>query len=336
MGLLWLGGADAWSGGGGAATELRGGVAALPSDRTWVSAASATEIVGNAGSALVLDQHGGEVGLSGRGSLASRVSASGWGSVGLGWVDGEVAFGVVARPMLRSRLSGTVGVGGRAAGSVAGPTGSARLGADHRVGMTTLSTRAAVTWLGGDLPPLVLGAQQWATAELGSVSGSVGLVITGVPAADALAVAGLPVPGSGVLQAVAAVDVDLVERAALHLEAAPEGGWGAAPYTRLRALVGIAVDLSRSLPEAHAPVDDRVRFEIVAPDADSAELLAEFNGWRAIPMARERGRWWVEVDAPPGAWEFSYRVDGELVVPPAADRYVPDGFGGTNAVVLVD
>jgi hypothetical protein len=76
------------------------------------------------------------------------------------------------------------------------------------------------------------------------------------------------------------------------------------------------------------------------PHARSVAVIGTFNGWQ--PQTCERttvngsSHWTVTLRLPSGRYEYAFWVDGEKVVPdPAAALYGDDGFGSTNAILLV-
>ena len=76
------------------------------------------------------------------------------------------------------------------------------------------------------------------------------------------------------------------------------------------------------------------------PGARSVEVVGSFTDWRpgVIPLQDDDhdGVWQAEVVLPAGEHEYMFVVDGERWVPdPLADHYVDDGFGGQNAVIIV-
>ena len=76
------------------------------------------------------------------------------------------------------------------------------------------------------------------------------------------------------------------------------------------------------------------------PGARSVEVVGSFTDWRpgVIPLQDDDhdGVWQAEVVLPAGEHEYMFVVDGERWVPdPLADRYVDDGFGGQNGVIIV-
>ena len=76
------------------------------------------------------------------------------------------------------------------------------------------------------------------------------------------------------------------------------------------------------------------------PGARSVEVVGSFTDWRSgvIPLQDDDhdGVWQTEVVLPAGEHEYMFVVDGERwVADPLAGRYVDDGFGRQNAVIIV-
>jgi len=84
----------------------------------------------------------------------------------------------------------------------------------------------------------------------------------------------------------------------------------------------------------------KVTFEVPRElKAKDVSLVGEFNDWNgaATPMRRLKdGRFTVTLELQPQrAYQFRYLVDGGRWDNDwAADRYVPNPFGGDNSVVL--
>ena len=84
----------------------------------------------------------------------------------------------------------------------------------------------------------------------------------------------------------------------------------------------------------------KVTFEVPRDlRARNVTLVGEFNGWdrAATPMRQLKdGRFTVTLElSPKQAYQFRYLVDGSRWDNDwAADRYVPNPFGGDNSVVL--
>jgi hypothetical protein len=81
-----------------------------------------------------------------------------------------------------------------------------------------------------------------------------------------------------------------------------------------------------------------VCFRVRQPGARSVAVVGTFNGWDPEEgVLRPTGNGWFEatVDVPPGRHQYQLLVDGEMVLPEDAPGYVPDGFGGRNALLIV-
>jgi len=80
----------------------------------------------------------------------------------------------------------------------------------------------------------------------------------------------------------------------------------------------------------------RVHFEFNSPSAKSVAIAGTFNDWQpsATPMiALGKGKWAKDLSLPPGDYEYCLVVDGYKWMPdPLAGDYVPNPFGGTNAI----
>jgi 1,4-alpha-glucan branching enzyme len=81
-----------------------------------------------------------------------------------------------------------------------------------------------------------------------------------------------------------------------------------------------------------------VRFELDIPEARRVSVAGTFNDWkpRATRLAFIGGtKWFKEVLLAPGRYEYRFVVNGEWMDPPNAKVYVPNPYGGRNAVVEV-
>ena len=88
----------------------------------------------------------------------------------------------------------------------------------------------------------------------------------------------------------------------------------------------------------HLPERRRIRFEFFHPTAKRVCVAGEFNGWNstATPLrSLGDGRWLRELWLPLRSHEYLLLVDGEWKFDPKAAEYVPNIFGGRNAVVDV-
>jgi len=76
------------------------------------------------------------------------------------------------------------------------------------------------------------------------------------------------------------------------------------------------------------------------PPAWKVAVTGDFNDWSedGIPLkaAGKPGLWEAELRLPPGVYSYNFIVDGERLVPdPNATNQMPDGYGGTNSLLLV-
>jgi len=76
------------------------------------------------------------------------------------------------------------------------------------------------------------------------------------------------------------------------------------------------------------------------PPAQNVAVTGDFNDWNAngVPLkaAGKPGLWETELRLPPGVSSYNFIVDGELLVPdPNSPNQMPDGYGGTNSILLV-
>lgn len=80
-----------------------------------------------------------------------------------------------------------------------------------------------------------------------------------------------------------------------------------------------------------------VVFRIPAVGHDAPPSVAgDFNGWTPVQMGRVGDEWMVAIPVPPGVHRYSFRrADGSWFVPATVENRMDDGFGGTNAVLVV-
>ena len=83
-----------------------------------------------------------------------------------------------------------------------------------------------------------------------------------------------------------------------------------------------------------------VRFELVAPTANTVSLSGSFNEWQpdGVQLTRnpETGIWSGTIPLRPGEHQYMFVIDGAEWIPdPDAHAQVDDGFGQTNSVIVV-
>lgn len=77
------------------------------------------------------------------------------------------------------------------------------------------------------------------------------------------------------------------------------------------------------------------------PPARQVAVTGDFNGWdlQGVPLkaSGKPGLWETELRVPPGVYSYNFIVDGDLLVPdPNSPNQVPDGYGGTDSILLVN
>ncbi len=83
-----------------------------------------------------------------------------------------------------------------------------------------------------------------------------------------------------------------------------------------------------------------VRIYFYYPPARQVAVTGDFNGWNpdGVPLraAGKPGLWETTLRLKPGAYSYNFIVDGNYLVPdPNAPAQAPDGYGGTNSILLV-
>ena len=83
-----------------------------------------------------------------------------------------------------------------------------------------------------------------------------------------------------------------------------------------------------------------VVFNLSLPDARSVSVIGTFNQWKAkgyeMQWDNERKGWSLTLTLPMGRHEYSFLVDGQMILPdPRALLSQEDGFGNRNAVLIL-
>jgi hypothetical protein len=99
----------------------------------------------------------------------------------------------------------------------------------------------------------------------------------------------------------------------------------------------------RDVQVASAPkvrVIKEVKIFFYYPPAQKVAVTGDFNDWdvNGVPLkaAGKPGLWETDLRLPHGTYSYNFIVDGELLVPdPNALNQMPDGYGGTNSILLV-
>ncbi|MDA8120933.1 MAG: zf-HC2 domain-containing protein [Deltaproteobacteria bacterium] len=87
-------------------------------------------------------------------------------------------------------------------------------------------------------------------------------------------------------------------------------------------------------------VIQEVKIFFYFPPAQKVAVTGDFNNWDVdgvqLKAAGKPGLWETKLRLPPGVYSYNFIVDGELLVPdPNAANQMPDGYGGTNSILLV-
>lgn len=82
----------------------------------------------------------------------------------------------------------------------------------------------------------------------------------------------------------------------------------------------------------------RVPFTVVVQGAREVVLTGEFTGWskdkvRLYPAGP--GEWGVQLELPPGEYQYRLIVDGEWRDDPQGKKMVPNPFGTQNCILTV-
>ncbi len=91
-------------------------------------------------------------------------------------------------------------------------------------------------------------------------------------------------------------------------------------------------------PPPPAPALPRVRLTCQAPGARAVFVAGTFNQWHptATPLQPAGEHLWaVELELPPGVYEYRFIVDGCWQHDPAAAQQAPNPFGSLNSVLTV-
>lgn len=107
--------------------------------------------------------------------------------------------------------------------------------------------------------------------------------------------------------------------------------------------IGVSHALGRAVeawaPTAPLPVRTGGMVEIRIPLAESEappSVGGDFNEWKPVPMRRSGSDWVISLPLEPGVYQYAFqRADGAWFVPESVPNRVDDGFGGTNAVLVV-
>jgi hypothetical protein len=129
--------------------------------------------------------------------------------------------------------------------------------------------------------------------------------------------------------------------------------WAVRPRTlRISPLAGLAAAAALAfivlMPRGESPAPGPapqsgatiyVQFLLEAPSARSVAVAGDFNGWSADLVLTDPdgdGVWTGRVALEPGVHQYMFVIDGsQWMSDPRADRYVDDGFGNRNALLVI-
>lgn len=113
-------------------------------------------------------------------------------------------------------------------------------------------------------------------------------------------------------------------------------------YVAVGTRISIAGDHHRSrVPERPVEIEpvgeERIRLTIrYSGDAQSVEIVGDWNGWLPLSLEREFGnRWSVDLNLEPGIYTYSIVVNGSEWTVPDGVPGEPDDFGGVVATLVV-
>jgi len=254
------------------------------------------------------------------------------------WVEASpsIALGRDNRVVARLGPVARVGQGVAPTGLRGGGAITARGAAGRR-----LDAQASATlWGHPDLPLVDLQGRLTTTSPLASRS-SVQLLLHGAAGLGDQTenpgwIAGVAPAGRSLAGVGLAGERTLGARTRLRVELLGERAFGVLPQSRVTLLVGLTGARARLSHPGRVPSPALHHFTLLAPTAKSVSLAGSFNGWLPEPLSRSPdGVWTLERILPVGVHTYVYLVDGEALVPPEATRTEPDGFGGTNGVLVV-
>lgn len=86
------------------------------------------------------------------------------------------------------------------------------------------------------------------------------------------------------------------------------------------------------------PVKNGHRFELDMNNAGEIKLVGSWNGWdtSAHTMHRWGSYYWLDVELERGRYEYFFTSAQGRFLPPNAIENIDDGFGGVNAVAVIE
>lgn len=80
------------------------------------------------------------------------------------------------------------------------------------------------------------------------------------------------------------------------------------------------------------------RFELHMGGAGEIQVIGSWNNWqRGVHTMQHWGSYyWLDLDLPPGRHEYAFSSDVGRIMPENIAETIEDGFGGVNAVAVVE
>lgn len=80
-----------------------------------------------------------------------------------------------------------------------------------------------------------------------------------------------------------------------------------------------------------------VTFEFDQESQNNVFLAGDFNNWdpKKTPLAQKNGKWQATITLNPGEYQYKYVANNGWFNDANADKYVPNGFGSENSVVII-
>jgi hypothetical protein len=82
----------------------------------------------------------------------------------------------------------------------------------------------------------------------------------------------------------------------------------------------------------------KIPFSLTVEGAREVAITGEFTAWSrtGIKLTRgDRSEWQTVLELPPGQYQYRILVDGNWSDYPMEAKRVPNGFGGTNCLLVV-
>lgn len=86
------------------------------------------------------------------------------------------------------------------------------------------------------------------------------------------------------------------------------------------------------------PVKNGYRFELDMENAGDIRIIGSWNGWKADAhtMHRWGSYYWLDIDIERGRYEYFFESAKGRLLPPNTLETIDDGFGGLNAVAVIE